>query len=204
MNELPRQKWHHLLLAWLVDPALADRAFEDLCRRYAEPQRHYHTLAHIQKVLNTVESLGLHCRNANAVKLAAWLHDVIYDSRAADNEERSAEFAERLCQSLAIPEGPGVASLILRTKTHAADEDPDARVLIDADLAVLGESEAAYSNYVKQIRQEYAWVPEASYRTGRRQVLEGFLRRPRIFHWLSHLEASAHRNIAAEIAGLKA
>ena len=71
--------------------------------------------------------------NLNAVKLAAWLHDVIYDSKASDNEERSAEYAERLSEKLSIPEGRMVASLILKTKTHEAGDGLDAQVLIDAD-----------------------------------------------------------------------
>jgi predicted metal-dependent HD superfamily phosphohydrolase len=185
MNEVLRQKWHDLLRSWAVAPALADRAFEDVSKQYAGPGRFYHTLDHVQNVLETVESLGSQARNLNAIKLAAWLHDVIYDSQASDNEERSADFAERLCEKLSIPDGRPVASLILKTKTHDAGHDPDAQVLLDADLAILGAGEAVYQTYAEQIRQEYAWVPEADYRNGRRRVLENFLNRPRIFHFLS-------------------
>ena len=77
-------------------------------------------------------------------------------------------------------------------------------MLIDSDLAILGASESAYQAYANQIRQEYAWVPETDYRMGRRKVLERFLARPRIFHYLADLEASARRNIAAEISRLGA
>jgi predicted metal-dependent HD superfamily phosphohydrolase len=76
-------------------------------------------------------------------------------------------------------------------------------VLIDADLAILGASELVYRTYAEQIRQEYAWVPEPDYRMGRRQVLERFLARPKVFHFLAHLEEAARRNIAAEIARLQ-
>jgi len=202
MNDVLRRQWHDLLSGWAVDPALADRTFEEVREHYAGPGRFYHTLDHIQNVLRTVESLGSYTRNRNAVKLAAWLHDVIYDSRASDNEDRSADYAKRLCEKLSIPEGRLVAALIRKTKTHDADGDADAQVLIDADLAILGANEPAYRLYAEQIRQEYAWVPEPEYRMGRRQILERFLTRPKIFHFLSHLEAAALRNIAAEIAQL--
>jgi predicted metal-dependent HD superfamily phosphohydrolase len=185
-----------------VTPFLADETFEDIRQHYAEPGRFYHSLDHIEAMLETVESLAAFARNLNAVKLAVWLHDVIYDGRASDNEERSAEYAERLCEKLAIPEGQSVASLVLRMKTHDAGEDVDAKVLLDADLAILGASESAYRAYADQIRQEYAWVPEPDYRKGRRQVLERFPARPRIFHLLGDLEEPARRNIAAEIAQL--
>src|SRR5262245_7984483 len=99
------RKWHDLLSAWHVDSTLAGRTFDVLLRRYSEPSRFYHTLDHIRVVLETVESLAPSARNLNAVKLAAWLHDVIYDSKASDNEERSADFGERLCHELGIPVG---------------------------------------------------------------------------------------------------
>jgi len=202
VNDLLRRKWHDLLRAWAVDPSLAERTFEDVREHHAGPVRFYHTLSHVQNVLETVESLGSNARNLNAVKLAAWLHDVIYDSRASDNEERSAEYAERLCENLSIPERRLAASLILKTKTHDAGGDADAEVLLDADLAILGASEAVYRIYRENIRKEYAWVPEAAYRDGRRQILERFLARPRIFYLLCRLEAPARQNLAAEIAQL--
>jgi predicted metal-dependent HD superfamily phosphohydrolase len=203
MNDLLRRKWHDLLGAWTVTPSLANDTFEDIHQHYAGPGRFYHTLYHVGAMLETVDGLGPFARNLHAVKLAVWLHDVIYDSRASDNEERSAEYADQLCEKLSIPERRVVASLVLKTKTHDAGDDPDAQVLIDADLAILGASESAYRAYADQIRREYAWVPESDYRMGRRQVLERFLARPRIFHLLAHLEDPARRNIAAEVARLQ-
>src|SRR5262245_50721588 len=154
MNDVLRRKWHDLLRTWAVDRPLADRTFEEVREHYAEPGRFYHTLDHIHNVLETVESLGSHARNLNAVKLATWLHDVIYDSRASDNEERSADYAERLGEKLSLPEGHQVAALIRRTKTHDAGEDADAQVLLDADLAILGAGESVYRDYAEKIRQE--------------------------------------------------
>jgi len=204
MNDRMLQKWHDLLGVWSVDPVMARQSFEDIANRYAEPGRVYHTLDHVQNVLATVETIGSHARNLDAVRLAVWLHDVIYDSKASDNEERSADYAERLCEVLSIPVGKRVAHLILTTKTHDTGADPDAQVLLDADLAILGASEWEYRAYADNIRREYAWVPEPEYRSGRRQVLAKFLTRPRIFHFLRHLEEPARRNISAEIARLAA
>lgn len=197
-----RQRWHDHLRSWDVGMTQAEQKFDEICRAHDGPGRFYHTLDHVLAVLDTVESLASHATNLNAVKLAAWLHDVIYDSKASDNEERSAEYAERSCQELSIPEGQRVAALIRKTKTHEAGDDVDAQVLLDADLAILGASESEYQAYAENIRREYAWVPEPEYRKGRRQVLERFLARPRIFHLLSHLEAPARRNMIAEIGRL--
>jgi predicted metal-dependent HD superfamily phosphohydrolase len=84
MNDGTLKKWHELLRAWHVNSSLADRTFEDVSKHYAGPGRYYHTLDHVLNVLETVETLAFHARNLKAVKLAAWLHDVIYDSKASD------------------------------------------------------------------------------------------------------------------------
>jgi predicted metal-dependent HD superfamily phosphohydrolase len=196
------RRWHDLLGSWAVTQRLADETFADVCEHYTLPGRFYHTLDHIGAVLEKVDNLASNARNLSAVKLAAWLHDVIYDSRASDNEERSTAYAEQLCKKLSIPEGRLVALLILKTKTHDAGDDPDAQLLIDADLAILGASESVYRAYAEQIRQEYAWVPEPEYRMGRQRVLEHFLARPRVYHFLTHLEDPARRNIVTEIGRL--
>lgn len=197
-----RREWRDLLRRWTVTESLIEQSFGDVYRHYTEPGRFYHTLEHIHDMLGTVASLQGHVRNLGALKLTVWMHDVIYESKASDNEERSADYAVDICERLAIADGPYVASLILKTKTHDAGDDVDAQVLLDADLAVLGASAAVYQAYADNIRREYAWVPEADYRTGRRQVLERFLARPAIYHLLSHLEEAARVNIAAEIARL--
>ncbi len=202
MSDTLRRQWLDLLKTWSVDPVPAGQAFDDVATHYAEPGRSYHTLDHVRDVLETVDRLHAHARHPDAVRLAAWLHDVVYDSRAADNEERSAGYASDLCARLSILAGPLVAALILRTKTHDAGDDPDAQVLLDADLAVLGTKETDYRRYADAIRREYAWVSEPDYRAGRRHVLERLLNRPRIFHFLGHLEQPARRNLAAELATL--
>jgi predicted metal-dependent HD superfamily phosphohydrolase len=204
VSELLRQQWHELLRAWGVNFALADPTFEEIAQAYSAPGRFYHTLDHITQVLGTVESLAAHAGDLNVVKLAAWLHDVIYDSKASDNEEQCANFAELVCEELLIPQGRRVAALILATKNHHAGKDNDAQVLVDADLAILGDSEADYQAYAEGIRREYAWVPEPEYRKGRRRVLGNFLIRRQIYHFLEHLEEPARRNLAAEIARLSA
>src|SRR5262245_5860981 len=110
MSKELRRKWHELLSVWAVDRTVADQAFDNVRRHYEEPGRFYHTLAHVESMLATANSLGSHAQNLNAVKLATWLHDVIYESRASDNEERSADYVLRLCKELSIPGGDLVAT----------------------------------------------------------------------------------------------
>ncbi len=60
-------------------------------------------------------------------------------------------------------------------------DDYDSQVLLDADLAILATNQVLYGEYAHAIRQEYSWMAEADYITGRQQVLERFLQRSRIY-----------------------
>ena len=65
--------------------------------RYAEPHRSYHNLAHVEAVLAAVDQLAaaeqLDDDDWSVVRLGAWFHDAVYDPRATDNEELSAQLA---------------------------------------------------------------------------------------------------------------
>jgi predicted metal-dependent HD superfamily phosphohydrolase len=184
------------------------RVFGLVLDRYAEPWRFYHTLDHVGSVLDLIDWLERLAVNPAAVRMAAWFHDVVYDPRAKDNEERSADFAAEALPKLAVPEETvaEVRRLILLTKTHATTaDDRDGHILLDADLAVLGAAAEKYRQYAAAIRREYDWVPETEYRTGRAAVLRRFLERDRIYFtepMYAEREAAARRNLLAEIAQL--
>ena len=69
---------------------------EELVGRYAEPHRRYHTLAHLEAVLDLVDEFAGEADDPDLVRLAAWFHDAVYDPQRDDNEERSAVLAERM------------------------------------------------------------------------------------------------------------
>jgi predicted metal-dependent HD superfamily phosphohydrolase len=203
-------RWAQLLGGLGVAPAESGRTFADLAGRYESPGRYYHTLDHLHAMFQTLGGLGAEAVRGPALELAVWFHDAVYDSRAHDNEEQSAALSREVLRPLGLPGEllEEVARLILLTKTHEAGPgDAAGRLLLDADLAILGADETAYDAYARAIRREYAWVPEEAYRTGRRRVLEGFVRRPAIYltpALAGALEARACRNLARELAALEA
>ncbi|HTL87858.1 MAG TPA: hypothetical protein VL134_00560, partial [Leptolyngbya sp.] len=97
-----------------------------------------------------------------------------------------------------------VADFILCTKTHQSD-DPDAQILLDADLAILNAEPTQYWNYARSIRREYAWVSDIAYRAGRQQVLEKFLDRweRQTLYFLPGLEQRAGANLRSELRYLQ-
>jgi predicted metal-dependent HD superfamily phosphohydrolase len=188
------------------DTVTAVEVFADLTGRYDEPTRHYHNFHHVGQVLTM--GCSLVSAAPPALPLAIFLHDVIYDTHAGDNEERSAEYAHRVLKGLGVSREICLetARLILLTKTHETTaDDPFGQALLDADLSILSETEAVYDAYAAAIRREYAWVSDDDYRAGRCRVLERFLARPRLYftEWMfEHGEQRARANLAREIARL--
>ena len=82
-------------LARWCPPSLAVEARRRLEAAYGDSTRGYHDLLHLAEVLEHVDELMADDDpSREAVLLAAWFHDAVYDGRA-DDEERSAQLAER-------------------------------------------------------------------------------------------------------------
>jgi predicted metal-dependent HD superfamily phosphohydrolase len=180
-----QERWRALVERFSRRTDLAAETCKAIADQYNAAGRYYHTLEHIANMLNLVQEFSDSLKNPVAVELAVWLHDVIYDSRAKDNEERSADFARELLTRLEapIPLITETARLILLTKTHrTTPEDTDGLVLLDADLSILGAPAAEYERYAANIRQEYSHVPEELYRAGRLKVLHSFVERAPLFY----------------------
>ncbi|HYO33759.1 MAG TPA: metal-dependent phosphohydrolase [Nocardioidaceae bacterium] len=181
----------------------------DLVARYADPARRYHDRRHLSDVLDRVAELAAELDDSRAVMLAAWFHDAVYDVRAGDNEERSAQLAEHALA--AAGEGTAmvleVARLVRVTASHqVAPDDRNGAVLCDADLAVLAGDEQSYARYSSAVREEYAHVDTESFRRGRAAVLENLLALPVLFstsYGRAHWEAPARYNLNAELASLR-
>ncbi|CAN5811022.1 hypothetical protein BH23ACT8_BH23ACT8_18620 [soil metagenome] len=181
----------------------------ELVARHAEAHRTYHTLVHVRQVLFDVDRLlraGAVAPDPDAVRLAAWFHDAVYDPRAAGNEEASAGLAESLLGGPDVPaqRRSAVARLVRATAGHAPGEVDEA-VLCDADLAVLATDPRAYRAYARAIRREYRHLDDATWARGRGAFLERMLGRGRLFHTeaMRAAEARARANLGAERAALQ-
>lgn len=198
------QRWQRL---WneLGIPAPAG-LFTALLNAYSEPQRHYHTLQHLDECLAHFDALRQLAEHPAEIELALWFHDGVYDVHARDNEARSAEWADNalLAAGLAPDACERVHALIMATCHDALPTTLDAQLLTDIDLAILGAGPARFAEYEAQIRAEYAHVPQALFIEKRRQILQGFLDREHIFQTQpcrARFEAAAGRNLDHAIAG---
>jgi predicted metal-dependent HD superfamily phosphohydrolase len=172
---------------------------DELLAAYAEDGRGYHDRRHLAEVLDHLELLG--CADV-AVRLAAWFHDAVYDTRP-DAESRSARWVEH-----ALPDPPAgeVARLVRLTEHHRPEPDDErGAALCDADLAILAAEPARYDEYVRGVREEYAHLSDAAFAEGRAAVLRALVDRPFLFltaRGRDLWEERARANVAAELRHL--
>jgi predicted metal-dependent HD superfamily phosphohydrolase len=200
--------WRRLWGELGADP-IPDGLYNQLVAAYSEGHRQYHTLQHLRACLAHFEVAAPLAQHPPEVELALWFHDAVYDPRCGDNEERSAEWAWRAILGAGCDEevAQRVQSLVLATKGHTGSDDPDTRLLLDIDLAILGAAPPRFDEYDEQIRAEYAHVPEPEFRARRAAVLASFLARPRIYLTSAFHDALEHRareNLGRTLAALQA
>ena len=186
-----------------------DALFNDLVARYSEKHRHYHTLQHLREAFEQFTAARDDAKRPAEIELALWFHDAIYDVHRDDNEERSADMAHACVLKAGLPKDVAdrVHTLIMATCHDAPPGDADAQLLVDADLSILGAEPARFDESDEQIRAEFAHVPEAQFREGRKRVLGGFLARERLYctdRFHAKYEQQARANLRRSLARLQA
>jgi predicted metal-dependent HD superfamily phosphohydrolase len=182
-------------------------AYVDLTARYREPHRAYHTLQHLEECFGWFVQMGGQARRPGDLAFALFYHDAIYDTRAHDNEARSAALAADVLRGCGLDRADAVTDLILTTRHDALPADEDARILVDIDLSILGASPDRFDEYERQVRREYAWVDDSAFRAGRGRILRQFLDRCALFNTVffrDRLEQQARKNLERSLRGLDA
>lgn len=214
-RDRPEKLYRALMRRWmrLKDDDDAQPAWsavgEGLLQRWGEPHRHYHGLAHLGSVLRVsgmLERVGeLSPEGRTAVLLAGWFHDAVYDGTAGEDEEASAQLAERQLDALVPSTVVEEAARLVRLTASHVPEDGDitGAVLVDADLEILGREPADYRRYVAQVRADYSHVPDEQFAAGRVQVLRRLLESPRLFRTATGYrlwERQARQNLELELS----
>ena len=190
-------------------PPLPAPLIENLKARYAEPHRHYHTLDHVESLLQHFREWQHLADEPDCIAAAIWYHDVVYDPHLNDNETASADIARFELMSIGWlgVDVERAACMVEATQGHhAPDDDRDTWLFLDLDLSILGAAADRYDHYREAIRAEYAWVPDTDYREGRARILRRFLERDAIYRTPSlqaAWEAPARANLARELELLR-
>lgn len=168
-----KERWHAQMIELGWRPG--DTEIAGILSAYSEPHRRYHGLAHLIYIFDQLDSLHDTLTEPARVWMAAWYHDIVYDTHRKDNEARSADRA-----SIALP-GLGadsdlverVDALIRATASHQdGGQDGDDALFLDVDYSILGAPDDVYDRYAEGVRDEYGWAPGLLYRQGRRAFLK--------------------------------
>ena len=182
------------------------KIYDGLVSQYQESKRIYHNLDHVAHCLEEFDAVRDLCSAPNAVELAIWYHDIIYNNETEINEELSALRASLdLTHHLTgVSElyANDVERLILLTKHDCVPTNIDGQVIVDIDLSILGQAPEAFDIYEQAIRTEYSWVQDEEFWPKRNAFILDMLSRKRIFYtdyYYQKFECMARENLLRSI-----
>ena len=191
-------------------------AASHLIGAYQQPSRHYHRLGHLLMMRaelglsNTTDGPNLDFKDKRGVELAIDVHDIVQGLIPTFDVSDSERWVLTLLQAWGIDPQKEFLSLLpcLRATEHHPDKPPttsDAKLVADADLAILGQTDIVYQKYAAGVSKEFGWVPEELFIRERIKVLNGFIKRPQIY-WTDYFgelyEEKARQNISKELLEL--
>jgi predicted metal-dependent HD superfamily phosphohydrolase len=196
-----------LLTKYTDNERLKNELWTEIEKNYSSKKRHYHTLQHLDNLLSQLTEVKSEIQNWETTLFTLFYHDIIYNSIKSDNEEKSAELAEKRMKQISVSNYKIelCKKQILATKSHIKSIDSDTNYFTDTDLSILGQPWETYLLYCKNVRKEYSIYPAIVYNPGRKKVLNHFLSMGRIFKtdfFYNKFETQAKQNLQQEIESL--
>jgi pantetheine-phosphate adenylyltransferase len=160
---------------YLASPAVLG----EVAQRWCERQRHWHGPDHALSMLRESAAAIDAGEDRDALLLAAVYHDVIYNPRASDNEEASADLLARHAADPAAPVIRQALEIIADSKWARLPETPLGRLFFDLDTRQLSDDCPLSERlaYERAIFREYQWAPWREYREKRAAFLRGWAER---------------------------
>lgn len=194
-----QQAWQSCLLDGAADDS------SDIHRRlidaYLEPQRYYHSLEHIRHCHDMFDQCRALLQQPQAIELAIWFHDAVFEPGKCDNERLSADLYLQL--SAAVHDAPTralVERLIMATLHDGENlDDSDACYMVDIDLSSFGLPWPEFLRDSNNLRRENARLGDAEYYRKQTGFQTCLLARERFFQtdfFAERYEQQARDNLA--------
>ena len=182
--------------------------FDELDALYREPHRRYHTPAHVEHCLRSFDLAADRMGEPDAVEMALWFHDAVYEVPTEKNELRSAElFAARAGGRGEERFRSKVRRLIMATTHSEPPATLDESFIVDIDLSSFGLPWEEFLRDSIAVREEFPHVPGAEFYPRQRKFLESLVSRPAFCFtefFRDRHEARARENIERIIARIDA
>jgi predicted metal-dependent HD superfamily phosphohydrolase len=184
----------------------------DIIKTYNKPERGYHGIKHISGMLKSFNRYlsessesGL-IKNPDEFRFAILMHD--YVNGEADDVEKSILKAKEFLYSIAPSYDTSYVEKLILATDYSKTQSPDFEqgLMQDIDIEILGKSPDEYQKYSRDIRKQYADIPDEKFNPARTEILESFLGRKNIYntqYYRDRYENQARSNIEQEIRMLK-
>ena len=191
--------WQRNLTETAIDDSMA--IYQRLLAGYNEPQRHYHTLDHIEHCLGMFEDCKALVCDPDALEMAIWMHDVILVSGRHDNEALSAALYLELSRGAQRDEMRELVSRLIMATLHNGDDldNADSNYMVDIDLSSFGLPWDEFLRDSLNLRAENPQLCDQDYQLNQTGFQRGLLARPRFFQsdfFFDRFEKQARDNLA--------
>jgi len=201
-----RALWQRCLLDGASDDSAA--IHRRLLDGYREPQRYYHTPHHIEHCLAWFDQCRSLVDDPDALELAIWFHDVVYEPGKPDNEARSAALYQHFADGAHANETRALVDRLIMATLHLGSDldDGDASYMVDIDLSSFGLPWEDFLRDSENLRREAAHLDDAEFQHKAMSFYQSLRERERFFYtefFATRLEARAHRNIERYLARIE-
>jgi pantetheine-phosphate adenylyltransferase len=155
---------------------ISDDSIKDLMRRWNEKTRHYHNVNHLVQIIEDIESnvwfKELSLFEKQALLVAAFFHDAIYNPKKQDNEDQSIKYFKASYTGGLPNFSKIVCDLIETTKHRKRPAKKLEKIFWDADNA---KFKLGYDEMLKNenlIYKEYNFLSLKEYKEKRIKFLE--------------------------------
>lgn len=207
---LDRDRFRALWKRCAAGPRASDGSavFERLQDHYREAHRHYHTPDHIRHCLEQFDVAREEMSDPDAVELALWFHDVIYETPGNDNELRSAELFMAVAKDELRPElCKRVCEMIMVTVHPSEPADADEQIVVDIDLSSFALPWERMKRDSEAVRREMQHMTDSEFYAGQIRFLDSLLSRAAFFGsnlFRRRSEAGARANVTRYLDELRA
>lgn len=185
----------------LLDSAIDESAtiHQNLIESYSEPQRFYHTLAHIEHCLSLFDKIRSKVQNPDALELAIWYHDVVYLPGAIDNEQLSADQFMATSDGVFDDKLRGTIYRHIMATVHDGAEvkDSDTHYMLDIDLSSFGLAWPEFIRDSDNLRLEMKQQPDDVFYQKQAAFQDKLFGQPRFFksdYFYDKYEGQARQN----------
>lgn len=155
-----------------------DITVDIILKKWSESQRYWHTPKHLYEMLDGVESLFtsklIDKKEFEILTIVAIFHDIVYEPKRKDNEEKSIEFMISCVHEWDKKDDINyISDLIMETKRHNPI-DKLSKLFNNLDIKIINAPFIDLLDWEERIYQEYKWAGKENYKKKRLEFLENF------------------------------